>query len=197
MIWAMCAIAASAVAQDVAAGAGAPVEVRGTKAVRTEWTPASNVERRRMHTDMTYYDVHGSSPLALGILPMLETPEVNSEITGFRLNLGVGEHVDVYGLDIGVIGNKVRREIGGIQIGVLFNTAGESGGALQLAAICNYVTGDFSGAQIGIFNLAEKGCGLQLGIVNKSTTFQGLQIGVFNINSTSSVPFFPIVNFAF
>lgn len=166
-------------------------------AVRTGYASTSNVQRRQGETDVTYCDVYGNSYAAIALFPSFEAPCVNYEIDGFRLNIGVGEHVDVYGLDLGVIGNIVRREVGGVQIGLLFNAAGESGGALQIAAICNYVTGDFSGAQIGLFNVAEKGCGLQVGLVNRSVSFQGLQIGVLNFNEASSVPFFPVVNFAF
>lgn len=195
---AICAAFAAAtlngLAQQVEA---APVAEPYGSAVRTEYASISNVQRRQSEKDVTYCDVYGSSIAAISLFPAFEAPCANYEIDGLRLNIGVGEHVDVYGVDLGVIGNKVRREVGGLQIGVLFNTAGESGGALQIAAICNYVTGDFSGAQIGLFNLAEKGCGLQVGLVNKSVHFQGLQIGVLNFNEASPVSFFPIVNFAF
>ena len=54
-----------------------------------------------------------------------------------------------------------------------------------------------AGVQIGVVNFAEKGSGLQIGAINFSDQLEGFQIGAININRDSSIPVFPILNFAF
>ncbi len=157
----------------------------------------SNVQRRRVETEQRGFEVVGYSFAAFGIVPALEWPAAENEIDGFRFNLFAGEHIDVYGFDLGVFGNFVKREVGGLQIAGLFNVVGESDGALQIAAACNYCKGDFGGVQVGAVNVTEKGRGLQLGLVNRANILYGVQIGVANFIDASSVRFFPLVNCAF
>jgi hypothetical protein len=157
----------------------------------------SNVQKRRAESEQRGFEVSSSSFAAFGIVPALEWPAADYEIDGFRFNLFAGEHVDVYGFDLGVFGNFVKREVGGLQIAGLFNVVGESDGALQIAAVCNYCKGDFGGVQVGLVNVTEKGRGLQLGLVNRANILYGVQIGLANFIDASSVRFFPIVNCAF
>lgn len=157
----------------------------------------SNVLRRQAEETNRGNAVSGTSFVAVGIAPRVELPSLDYEITGLRLNLLVGDHTDVYGLDVGVLGNFVKREIGGLQVAGLFNVVGESGGALQFACICNNCKGIFSGAQIGAVNVAEKCTGLQLGLVNRAYRMSGVQVGLLNFIDTSAVSIFPIVNFSF
>lgn len=157
----------------------------------------SNVQRRRAESEQRGFEVSGSSFAAFGIAPELEWPSADCEIAGFRFNLFAGDHVDVYGFDLGVFGNFVKREVGGLQIAGLFNVVGESGGALQMSVACNYCKGDFGGVQAGAVNVAEKGRGLQIGLVNRANILYGVQIGLANFIDASPVPFFPLVNCAF
>ena len=157
----------------------------------------SNVQRRRVESEQRGYAVSGSSPVAFAIAPRLEWPSADCEVTGFRLSLFAGDHVDVYGLDLGVVGNFVKREVGGLQIGGLFNAVGEADCVFQVAVACNYCSGNFGGVQIGIVNITEKGRGLQFGLVNRANLFYGVQVGLANFNGASPVSFFPLVNCAF
>ena len=157
----------------------------------------SNVQRRRMESEQRGYAASDSASVAFAIAPRLEWPSAEYEVKGFRLSFFAGDHVDVYGLDLGVVGNFVKREVGGLQIGGLFNAVGEADCAFQVAAACNYCSGDFGGVQIGFVNIAEKGRGLQVGLVNRSNLFYGVQIGLANFNGASFARFFPIVNCAF
>ena len=157
----------------------------------------SNVIRRQTEEANRGFAVSGTSFFALGLAPRVEFPPLDYDVTGLRLNLLIGDHTDVYGLDVGVLGNFVKREIGGLQVAGLFNVVGESGGALQLACICNNCKGIFSGAQIGAVNVAEKCTGLQLGLVNRAYRLSGVQVGLLNFIDTSAVSLFPIVNFSF
>ncbi|MGN0854682.1 MAG: LA_2272 family surface repeat-containing protein [Kiritimatiellia bacterium] len=156
----------------------------------------SNIQRREIARKETQYTVDGWSLAAFGVVPMLSFPDANHEIDGLRFNLFAGEHVDVYGLDIGVFGNVTRREFCGLQIAPLFNKIGESGGALQIS-VFNRCEGSFCGLQVGGINIAEKGAGAQIGLVNVGNNFQGLQLGVINMISASNHPFLPFANFAF
>ena len=158
---------------------------------------SSKVQRRQLAGENSGFTVAGASIVSFGVALRLQWPSADYEITGFRLNLFTGEHVDVYGLDFGVIGNFVKREIGGVQMAGVFNVVGESGGALQFATLCNYCKGDFGGVQLGLINITEKGRGFQLGIVNWADILYGVQVGVINYNAASSLPIAPFFNCAF
>lgn len=169
----------------------------------------------------------GILPFAIGIFPAVELPAQDWDVALFRLNLFVGRHRDVYGLDVGVIGNETTGEFVGVEAAGLYNRVGWSEGAFQFAGILNRSAGDFAGLQaafaanitdgtitgfqcglvnraarldglqIGFFNIAETGSGVQIGVWNSAQSLEGLQIGLGNYNADSSIPFFPIVNFAF
>lgn len=170
---------------------------------------------------------HGISPLGIGILPAVELPSQDWDVALVRLNVFVGCHREVYGLDAGVIGNETVGEFVGVQAAGFYNRIGYSEGALQFAGIMNRCAGDFAGLQtavaanitdgtmsgfqfglvnraarldglqIGFFNIAETGSGVQIGVWNSAQSLEGLQIGIGNYNADSSMPFFPVVNFAF
>ena len=169
----------------------------------------------------------GMSPFALSLFPAAELPPRNWDIVFLRVNLLVGRHRDVYGVDVGAIGNETTGEFVGIQSAGLYNRVGFSEGALQLAGVMNRSEGDFvgfqaavaanithgtmagfqlglvnraarlDGLQIGLFNIAETGSGVQIGLWNSAQSLEGLQIGLGNCNSASTIPFFPVINFAF
>ena len=169
----------------------------------------------------------GEQPFGFAVMPKVETPDETWDVVFFRLNLFVGCHRSVYGFDVGILGNMANHEMSGLEIAGLFNDIGLSEGALQIAGILNHADWNFSGLQlaagfnwtegafnglgislankvgrlsgdqIGAFNFAEKGSGLQIGAVNFSDQLEGFQIGLININRDSSVPVFPVLNFAF
>ena len=169
----------------------------------------------------------GEQPFGFAVMPKVETPDETWDVVVFRLNLFVGKHRCVYGLDLGILGGMAEHEMGGLAISGLFNDVGMSEGALQIAGIFNHAAWNFSGlqlaagfcwtegaftgldvalankvgrlggVQIGAFNFAEKGSGLQIGVVNFSDQLEGFQIGAININRDSSMPVMPVLNFAF
>lgn len=169
----------------------------------------------------------GEQPFGFALMPKVETPDEDWDVVVFRLNLFVGRHRCVYGLDLGILGGMADQEMDGLAISVIFNDIGMSDGALQFAGIFNHADWNFSGlqlaagfcwtegafsglqvalankvgrlggVQIGAVNFAEKGSGLQIGAFNFSEQLEGFQIGVINVNRDSSVPMFPILNFAF
>ena len=169
----------------------------------------------------------GEQPFSLAIMPKVETPDESWDVVFFRLDVFVGRHRCVYGLDLGVLGGMADQEMSGIGLSGLFNDIGWSDGAFQVAGIFNrahrnfcglqiamgmcWTEGEFDGlqialanksgrlggVQIGAVNAVESGAGLQIGVVNYSDRLEGFQIGVLNINRDSSIPVFPILNGAF
>lgn len=169
----------------------------------------------------------GEQPLALSLMPSVETPGRTMDVALFRLNLLVGAHRRVSIFDLGVIGGISDDEMTGLGISGIFNRTGSSPGAFHLAGVCNHSGRDMNGCQIsfvwnwteglfnglqtglvnkagrldglqvGGFNMAERGTGVQVGIVNMSTRLEGLQIGALNINRDSAVSVLPVFNFAF
>lgn len=169
---------------------------------------------------------HGISPLGIGILPAVELPSQDWDVALVRLNVFVGRHREVYGLDAGVIGNETVGEFVGVQAAGFYNRIGYSEGALQFAGIFNHSCGDFAGLQVaianivdgemdglqiglcnrasvldgmqlGFVNIIDSGDGVQIGVINSARELDGLQIGVINVIRDSTMPFLPIVNFAF
>ena len=179
-------------------------------------------EVRRAEAD----PAHGFFPVGLYLLPNIGFPKENWDVGPVRINVVSGRNRDVYGIDVGLVGNMVAEEFTGVQAAGLFNRIDHSDGALQLAGVLNRVEGGFTGLQasavnavdgdleglqiglynrasvldgmqIGFANIVDSGSGLQLGIVNSARELDGLQIGLVNVIRDSTVPFFPIVNFAF
>lgn len=168
-----------------------------------------------------------TSPLAISFAPKFEFPPEKWDVMVFRLNIFVGSHRGVYALDIGGLGNFADYKMDGIGIAGIFNSVGESDGAIHIAGIFNFAAYDFagcqisgffscveselcglqigalnyagrlSGVQIGVLNRTGNGNGAQIGLINYGDGLCGIQLGLININHSSSVPFFPIMNFAF
>ena len=169
----------------------------------------------------------GFCPFAIGLLPSVEIPAENWDVFFLRINIFVGRHNNVYGLDLGCVGNEVKNNFIGVQSAGIYNKIGYSDGALQVAGVLNRSLGDFygvqvasfvnstegkmtglqvaivnrattlDGVQIGLLNLAQAGSGVQIGIWNSAKNFEGLQIGLGNYNEGSSLEFFPIMNLGF
>lgn len=169
----------------------------------------------------------GVSPLALALVPAIQLPPDDWSVAGVRVDLLVGRNHDVWGIDVGLLGNEVSDDLEGVQFAGLFNRIGRSDGAWQAAGILNRCEGDFcglqtagalnwtdgavegmqialvnratdlSGLQLGLYNAIDRGSGVQIGVVNAARVLNGLQIGLVNVIRESTVPFFPVVNFAF
>jgi hypothetical protein len=144
------------------------------------------------------------SPLAVSIFPPVQFPPDDYDVAGLRLNLLVGKHRSVYGLDFGVVGNITTQKFAGLAVAGLFNrTFGRSDiVGLQVAGLSNINTervnlvgfqvalmnynsaaSTISGFQIGpLANLSTYSTvyGAQIGIYNSASEVYGFQIGLFN-----------------
>ncbi|MBX3021387.1 MAG: hypothetical protein KF799_06875 [Bdellovibrionales bacterium] len=144
------------------------------------------------------------SPISLGIVPPLQFPPSDFTIAGARLSLLYGQQRDVYGLDVGVIGNITEVAFVGVSVSGGFNYHKGmttvlglqlAGGAnvttqktrvfgLQAAAGANYMTAESSvvGVQLALANLSDHTTiyGLQVGVYNRALAVYGFQVGLIN-----------------
>jgi hypothetical protein len=152
------------------------------------------------------HEAHAAlSPLSLSILAPVQFPPEDFSVTGARLSIIWGKHRNVYGFDIGGIGNITEHTFLGVAVAGGFNlTEGETTIiALQAAGITNYNSGKLNlyGVEVaGLFNATEgEGhgvgimiaplanwaphsdfIGIQAGIFNKTHMMTGFQIGLVN-----------------
>lgn len=145
------------------------------------------------------------SPLSLNLVPPLQFPPDDFSVTGARISLFWGQHRDMYGIDLGLIGNITEQTFTGIGVSGLFNyTKGETTSiGLQLAGLTNLNAGKVGiyglQASLGLNMNAGEGrlvgvglaianhmpftdvYGLQAGIYNKARDVYGFQIGLVNV----------------
>ncbi|HPJ40002.1 MAG TPA: hypothetical protein PLT75_16305 [Spirochaetota bacterium] len=139
---------------------------------------------------------------------------INYEIFGIQLGLFNYHTTRACGLQVGIIGTMGNiGYLGGsnaVQISGIFNSIEYSEhykttslyrnyekyyfkGA-QISIILNKSDVNFSGAQVGFVNIADRISGVQIGIVNIARRMSGVQIGLINIIREGALPFFPIFN---
>ena len=146
------------------------------------------------------------SPLSVGIAPPIQFPPSDFSVTGVRVSALWGKHRDMYGVDLGVLGNITEQDFVGIGVGGLFNathgttriiglqlagvtninTNKTSVFGLQVAGAMNYQTASSMVAGVQAALLANWAphtdiYGVQLGLYNKAQSVYGLQIGLVNM----------------
>jgi hypothetical protein len=144
------------------------------------------------------------SPLGFSIIPPAQFPSDNFDIAGARLSVLWGRHRQVYGFDLGALGNMTDVGFTGIAASGLFNynngTATVIGLQLAGGANINVNKANIYGLQIALglnSNQAESSLvglqfaainygptlrvyGIQAGIYNRAQIVNGFQIGLFN-----------------
>jgi len=146
------------------------------------------------------------SPVSVSIIPPVQFPPSDFSVTGVRASVLWGHHRDMYGVDIGLLGNITEQDFTGIAIsGIFNNTRGTTNAlGLQLAGIANVNTNKtrviglqaalganynaaastVAGIQLGLLaNVAPFTdiYGLQIGLYNRAKEVYGFQIGLVNI----------------
>ncbi len=132
------------------------------------------------------------SPLSVAIIPPVQFPSSEYSVSGLRASVLWGDHRDVYGLDLGLIGNMTEQRFVGIGISGIFNlTKGDTTIILaQIAGLANLNVQKTNvygiQAAIGINkNDAESklvGIGVALSNLSPSMDIYGLQVGVYNVS---------------
>lgn len=130
------------------------------------------------------------SPIAIDIVPPIQFPPSDFTVTGLRVGI-VGEHRNMYGIDLAAIGNITDLSFAGLAVsGIFNNTRGTTDiVGLQLAGITNINTGKTNvvGLQVaGAINAnktTSSVVGLNvavLGNLSPNTSVYGIQVGLYN-----------------
>ena len=129
------------------------------------------------------------SPVSVSIVPPIQFPAQDFSVTGARLAV-FGKQEEMYGLDLGLIGNMTTQNFAGVAVSGLFNYNKGTTTAIgaQLAGATNINTNKTTvyglQAALGLnMNTAEtKVYGVQFAAVNLSghTTINGAQVGIYN-----------------
>jgi hypothetical protein len=149
------------------------------------------------------------SPLSISVVPPLQFPPKDFSVTGARASVLWGQHRDLYGVDLGLVGNITEQTFTGVAISGLFNyTKGTTtalgtqlaglaninknktrvlGLQVALGANINYAESSVIGVQLALANLSQhtKIYGVQIGAYNKAKAVYGLQVGI--VNSASNL----------
>lgn len=143
------------------------------------------------------------TPIAISVFPPVSFPPNDFTTAGVRASILWGDIKDVYGLDLGGIGNITEHGFGGVAVSGVFNiTQGTAKGTqiaglfnnnvqktdiigLQLAGLLNKNTAASTvfGLELAAINLAPftSVTGFQVGLFNKALNVNGFQIGVVNM----------------
>lgn len=149
------------------------------------------------------------SPLSVALLPPLQFPPDDFSITGARLSILWGDHRDIYGFDLGLLGNITEQRFVGLGVSGLLNlTHGQTtvigfqaagaanyntektgvyGAQMTLGLNYNQAASTVAGVQlapIANFSPFTEIYGLQVGLFNKAQDVYGLQIGLVNFASS-------------
>lgn len=130
------------------------------------------------------------TPVSLAIAPPVQFPSDEYSITGVRLSVLWGHHRDIYGIDLGVLGNMTDQDFYGIGVSGIFNkTTGTTFiTGLQLAGITNIntnktrVVGIQAALGANVNTASSSVAGLQVSLANLSshTDIYGFQVGLYN-----------------
>jgi len=131
------------------------------------------------------------SPVSVAIVPPIQFPPSDFSVTGVRASALWGNHRDMYGIDVGLLGNITQQDFTGIAVsGVFNNTRGVTNAiGMQFAGLANVNTGKVTviGLQgtLGVnYNTAASSVsGLQLALIANISPFTdiyGFQIGLYN-----------------
>jgi hypothetical protein len=150
------------------------------------------------------------SPLSISIVPPIQFPSQEFTVTGVRVSALWGKHRDIYGIDLGVLGNMTEGVFVGAGISGIFNlTEGKTTIlGLQLAGLANINSkeakifglqlalglneNDAASTLVGLQIAALANLsgftniyGAQIGLYNKALEVYGLQVGL--VNSTKNL----------
>jgi hypothetical protein len=130
-----------------------------------------------------------NTPLSISIVPPVQFPSEGYSVTGLRASALWGHHRDIYGLDLGLVGNITDQRFVGLAVSGLFNqTYGDTTILLLQAAIganLNVQKTNIYGVQVALLNKNDAessliGLGLGFANISPNMTVGGLQVGVYN-----------------
>jgi len=176
--------------QDVPPLRKPPSDNRAALASETDSTNSLDTANNKL--DLS----HGLSPFGLALYYPIQIPSKKVPIFGISINAGVGQHIRVYGLDVGIY-NSVVQSIWGLQLGMVNHSDNQVWGTQM--GIVNSADKEVWGMQAGLVNRSEHVVGAQIGLINDCGTLLGVQFGLFNrVRNRANVNFwFPFLNIGF
>ncbi|BDS10350.1 STN domain-containing protein [Aureispira anguillae] len=144
-------------------------KVRYEDALTSERTPYVSSGAKKNKTSVGQFS----------ILPFLATnAKYRSRYNVLSLNFFWGVNGGVNGLEVGIVGNTITRNVRGVQLSNLFNTVKGNLFGLQVSGMLNLTKGKVMGIQLaGIFNLGSNIFGTQVGgLANIARNLHGMQL---------------------
>lgn len=139
-------------------------------------------QKRVIAVDRPFTKMHFAQ---ISILPFLSSNGVlNHRYQALSFNVFWGMNTGVNGLELGLVGNSLKKQLRGLQIAGFFNHVNGKMLGLQLAGLLNMVHKEVYGLQAaGLWNVADHVYGAQLSnLANISNSMRGLQVaGLTNI----------------
>ena len=122
------------------------------------------------------------TPFAISLLPPVQAPFSDWDVTGLRVGILAARHHNVLFLSTSGLVDLATGDVNGIEVAGLCNHIGRSSGAFQVAGVLNSVDGDFVGVQVaGVYNAVNaEAAGMSVAAFNRAETMEGLQVGLFN-----------------
>ncbi|MGZ3748347.1 MAG: LA_2272 family surface repeat-containing protein, partial [Pseudobdellovibrionaceae bacterium] len=131
------------------------------------------------------------SPVSVAIVPPVQFPPSDFSVTGVRASALWGKHRDLYGLDVGLLGNITEQSFTGAAVSGVFNNTRNATHilGLQFAGLTNINTNktDVYGLQatlgVNYNSAASTVAGIQLALLANLSAFTdiyGLQVGLYN-----------------
>ncbi len=121
------------------------------------------------------------TPFAISLLPPVQVPGADWDVTGLRVGILAARHHNVLFLSASGLVDLATGDVNGIEVAGLCNHIGRSSGAFQVAGVYNAVNAEAAGMSVAAFNRAETMEGLQVGLFNRARALSGVQIGVVNL----------------
>lgn len=122
------------------------------------------------------------TPFAISLLPPVQVPGADWDVTGLRVGILAARHHNVLFLSVSGLVDLATGDVNGIEVAGLCNHIGRSSGVFQVAGLVNSVDGDFVGVQVaGVYNAVNaNAAGMSVSAFNRAETMEGLQVGLFN-----------------
>jgi hypothetical protein len=133
------------------------------------------------------------TPVMISLMTPAQVPTPEWDVKGLRIDLLYGRCQNLYGLDVGLVNQTVKKGVG-LAVG-LVNYTEQSFTGLQVGGV--NIGKEVNALQVGVYNEADDLSGVQVGLINHTRIARGLQIGLINVIEDNDIPFLPIVNFFF
>ena len=137
-----------------------------------------------------------ATPLEINLASPLQVPFSVRDVWGIRANIIYGRALNVYGLDFGLVGvnnadmsgvelegfNWIVGNLYGLQVGAIGNVVMKHAYGVQLGGIINRVQDESEGLMMGLLDFTTGYKGVELGALTWDVAYvTGAQVGLVNV----------------